>query len=57
MKFGVPMIVELRNWATLTQEPEAPGFESAWLPEHPIIPVEMHTGSADIRVTGLSDLR
>ena len=42
MKFGMPMMVGPRNWVTFTQEAEEAGFESVWLPEHLIMPVEMH---------------
>jgi probable F420-dependent oxidoreductase len=42
MKFGMPLMVGPRNWVSFTQEAESAGFESVWLPEHLIMPVEMH---------------
>jgi probable F420-dependent oxidoreductase len=55
MKIGIIMFVTHKsiNIMTLAQKAEALGFESLWIPEHPIIPVHMETrfaGSPDGKV-------
>jgi probable F420-dependent oxidoreductase len=47
MKVGIILRAAFRNWVTFTQAAEQAGFESAWAPEHLILPVKMsgHPGS------------
>src|SRR5712691_1445588 len=52
MKIGVNMTLSSQSIdvAVLAQKAEALGFESLWLPEHPVIPVQVTTryqGSPD----------
>ena len=52
MKIGISASINSRSMdtAAIAQEAEALGFESFWLPEHPIIPVNTNTryaGSSD----------
>jgi probable F420-dependent oxidoreductase len=41
MKIGMHLQVSPRNWLPFTMAAEEAGFESVWLPEHLIMPVEM----------------
>ena len=41
MKFGLHLQVGPKRWAELTREAERAGFESVWMPEHLIMPVQM----------------
>ena len=52
MKIGVSMTISSRSIpvTVLAQKAESLGFESLWLPEHPVIPVQTtsrYPGSAD----------
>lgn len=41
MNFGIQLAVGPRHWVDMVQTAEQAGFESVWLPEHLIMPVEM----------------
>lgn len=42
MKFGIPFgRLNVKTWLEVTLEAERLGFESVWLPEHLVLPVEM----------------
>src|SRR5581483_8846872 len=42
MKFGIALgLLNPRSWVAVTEEADALGFESVWLPEHLVIPVDM----------------
>jgi probable F420-dependent oxidoreductase len=62
MKIGVNMTLSSQSIdvAVLARKAESLGFESLWLPEHPIIPVQVTTryqGSADGAIPpGMSDM-
>jgi probable F420-dependent oxidoreductase len=41
-KFGIHLTVGPKGWTDITVAAEAAGFESVWLPDHVVFPVEMH---------------
>jgi probable F420-dependent oxidoreductase len=41
MKVGITLMVGPRNWVDFTQAAEQAGFDSVWIPEHLILPVQM----------------
>jgi alkanesulfonate monooxygenase SsuD/methylene tetrahydromethanopterin reductase-like flavin-dependent oxidoreductase (luciferase family) len=49
MKIGVNMTLSSRSIdvAVLAHKAESLGFESLWLPEHPVIPVQVTTRSGE----------